>query len=51
MDVLLAYDLGPMTKVGFNRKCDVQDKVSNQSSRDIRSNTLARMGKAKNERV
>ena len=51
MDVLLAYDLGPVTKVGFNRKRDVQDKVSNQSSKDIRSNTFIRMGRAKNERV
>ena len=45
------YEPGPKTKFGFNRKSDVQGKVSGQSNKDVNNNTFARMQGAKKERV
>ena len=52
MNSLMKYDEGPMSKISsFDRKTDVQGKVSGQSSTEVKKNTRMRMGDAKTERV
>ena len=51
MSDLMNYEPGPLAKVGFNRKSDVQGKVSGQSAKDVNSNTFKRLAGAKKERV